>query len=462
MKYWITLLLLICTSGLAGVVEAAERPNIIFILADDLGYGDLSCFGQKNFSTPHLDQLATEGMRLTSHYSGSTVCAPSRACLHTGLHTGHVYQRINGKVQLRDDPQDTILARLLNDSGYHTALIGKSGLSCNSSDGGLPNRKGFEHFFGYTSHSAAHRYYPPWLWRNGAKVPHPENKGKEGTQYPGELFLAEALQYLDEHQEDPFYLQLSLQQPHADLSVPVEWKQPFLEKFDDKPFAGGHYRAERHPKATFVGMVTYLDHSVGKVIEKLKELGIAENTLVIFSSDNGPMSEGGWDKDHFNSGGPLRGGKRDLYEGGVRVPTIAWWPGKIDAATQSDHASAFWDFLPTACEVAGVDMPEGLDGISYLPTLLGEDEKQQEHEYLYWEFYERGGKQAIRAGKWKGVRLNVREERYGNLELYNLEADLSESNDLADEHPEVAEHLAELMEQAHEESEIIRFSEARR
>ena len=446
--------------SLQGVCRAdddGDRPNIIFILADDLGYGDLSCFGQTNFSTPRIDRLAEEGMRLTNHYAGSTVCAPSRACLLAGQHTGHVYQRFNGNVQFRPDPDDRTVARLLKDAGYATAMIGKSGLSCNSEDGSLPNRKGFDHFFGYVSHRAAHRYYPEQLWRNGAPVGYPDNHDKSGAQYSGDLFLADALQFIERHKNGPFFLHLSLQQPHADLAVPLKWKEPFLEKYEETPFEGGHYRAESHPKATYAGMVTYLDHTVGKIIDKLREANVSENTLVIFSSDNGAMSEGGWSRRYFNSSGPLRGGKRDLYEGGIRVPTIAWWPGKVAPGSESPHVSAFWDFLPTVCEIIGVQTPSNTDGISYLPTLLGKGE-QQTHPYLYWEFYEQGGKQAVRMGKWKGVRLDVSQNPDGALELYDLEADLGEAHNVALKHPDVARRLEELIRAAHTDSEIVSFA----
>jgi arylsulfatase A len=435
---------------------AAQPPNIIFILADDLGYGDLSCFGQKHFETPHLDRMAREGMRLTQHYSGSTVCAPSRACLMTGNHTGHVHQRFNGNVQFREDPHDLTVATLLQRAGYHTAMIGKSGLSCRSDDGALPNRKGFDHFFGYIGHGAAHRYYPKQLFKNGEAVRYAGNRGKEGKQYSGDLFLADALAYLDAHAGGPFFLHLSLQQPHADLQVPPEWRDRFVGKFDETPAKGGHYRNEMHPKATFAGMVTYLDDTVGQIRAKLDELGIADNTLVIFSSDNGPMSEGGWDKSYFQSGGPLRGGKRDFYEGGVRVPTIACWSGQIQADSESNHVSAFWDFLPTACEAAGIAAPDSIDGISYLPALLGKPD-QPKHEYLYWEFYERGGKQAVRWGDWKGIRLNVSNDRNGPIELYDLSTDLAEEHNIASKHPIVVAQIAKFMDEAHVESELISF-----
>ena len=447
---WLVFLGLRCAS-------ATERPNIVFILADDLGYGDLGCYGQKNFATPNIDRMAAEGLRFTQHYAGSTVCAPSRACLLAGQHTGHVYQRANGDIAFRPDPQDVCIARLLKDAGYQTALIGKSGLSCRTEDGAHPNEKGFDHFFGYVGHSDAHRYYPEWLWRNGEKVLYPGNKGMEGSQYSSDLFVKDALAWLDDHADGPFFLHLSLQQPHADLNVPAKWKEPFLDKFDEQPFAGDHYRAEPNPKATFAGMVTHLDDAVGRVLHKLRELGVAENTLVLFSSDNGAMSEGGWSRENFNSSGPLRGGKRDLYEGGVRVPLIAWWPESIPAGGVTDHISAFWDFVPTACEVAGADAPEDTDGISYLPTLLGRGE-QRPHDYLYWEFYEGGGRQAVRQGDWKAVRLDVQTQPERPLELYDLSSDVGETRDVAAENREIVARLRGLMREAHVDSDRFQIA----
>lgn len=442
--------------------ESRRKPNLIFILADDLGYGDLGCFGQTNFDTPHLDKMAEEGIIFTQHYSGSTVCAPSRACLLTGQHTGHVYQRFNGSVQFREDPKDLTIAHHLQEAGYATAMIGKSGLSCNADDGSLPNRKGFDYFFGYVSHTAAHRYYPESLWKNGELVEYPSNSGRQGDKYSGDLFLADTLEYLEEHADAPFFLHLSLQQPHADLAVPQEWKERFIGKFDEVPYEGGFYRAEEHPKATFVGMVQHLDHSVGEVLAKLGELGIDDDTLVIFSSDNGAMSEGGWSERNFNSSGPLRGGKRDLYEGGIRVPTIARWPGVIAAGGKSDHISAFWDFCPTACQLAGASPPANTDGISYVATLTGKPDQQQEHEFLYWEFYEQGGKQAVRWGDWKGIRLDVRKDQDGPIELYNLAEDLDESHNVASEHPDVVATIRECMNRAHGESEAVSFDSPER
>ncbi|MEM6797960.1 MAG: arylsulfatase [Planctomycetota bacterium] len=428
----------------------------MFVLADDLGYGDLSCYGQTRFQTPHIDRLAAEGLRFTQHYAGSTVCAPSRACLLTGQHTGHVHQRANGNISFRDDPRDRCIASVLQEAGYATAMIGKSGVASSSNDARLPNRKGFDHFFGYLSHGAAHRYYPRSLFRDGKRVAYPGNQGKRGKTYSGDLFLADALAWIEDHHREPFFLHLSLQQPHLDLSVPREWKTPFLGKFKEQPLKGGHFRAEANPKATFAGMVTYLDDTVGKVRAKLAELGVAERTLVIFSSDNGAVTAGGWSSDNMNSSGPLRGCKRDLYEGGVRVPTIAWWPGVIQPNRVTDHVSAFWDFAPTVCDVAGLPPMPGADGLSYLPTLRGEP-SQPKHEYLYWEFYEQGGKQAVRRGDWKGVRLGVLKNPAAKMELYDLAKDLGEQQDVADQHPEVVRQLMAIMREAHVPSDRYRM-----
>lgn len=435
---------------------AATHPNIVFILADDLGYGDLGCYGGEFIPTPNIDRMAAEGMRFAQHYAGSTVCAPSRACLLTGRHTGHVYQRANGPVEFRADPQDVCVARLLKDAGYATALVGKSGLSCNSENGQLPNAKGFDHFFGFTSHERAHRHYPPWLWRNGEQVRYPSNHSTEGKHYAGDLFLEDALAFIDAHADGPFFLHLALQQPHADLNVPKKWREPFIGKFDEVPFAGDHYRAEPNPKATYAGMVAHMDHSVGQVLQKLRELGIERETLVFFSSDNGAMSEGGWSRQYFNSSGDLRGGKRDLYEGGIRVPLIAWWPGSIAPRSTSEHTSAFWDFVPTVCQLAGRPSPADSDGISMLPALRSEG-NQPEHEYLYWELYEQGGKQAVRKGDWKAVRLNVMSDSNEKVELYNLRLDTREEKDVSENHPGIVAQLIGLMESAHRDNELFQI-----
>ncbi len=439
-----------------------SKPNIIFIMADDLGYNDLSIMGQKRFRTPGLDRMAEEGMIFTDHYSGSTVCAPSRAAFLTGQHTGHLWQRGNGQIEFRPDPDDITIATQLKEAGYHTAMIGKSGLACNSNNATLPNEKGFDHFFGFLAHGAAHRFYPTTLYRNGNAVDYPENSGRYGETYTGDEFLADTLEYLEQrgNESQPFFLHLAIQQPHADLAVPEKFRQPYMGQFEENPWTqpNAGYTCQSHPAATYAGMISYADHTVEKVLQKLRELGIDEDTLVIFSSDNGSYSEGGYHYSVHESNSPFRGGKRDFYDGGIRVPTIAWWPGKIRAGRRTNHISAFWDFPPTALELAGKSIPEYMDGISYLPTLLSRPEQQEQHKYLYWEFYEQNGKQAVRYGKWKGVRLNVKDNRYGPIELYDTQNDISESSNLADEYPDVVAQIAGFMEEAHEEPESDLFS----
>jgi arylsulfatase A len=437
-----------------------SKPNIIFILADDMGYNDVSFNGQKNFSTPALDRMANEGMILTNHYAGSTVCGPSRAALLTGNHTGRVYQRGNGTIEFREDPLDITIATRLKQAGYNTALIGKSGVAVNSDNADLPNKKGFDHFFGFLAHWQAHRYFPTVLHRNGEAVHYPQNEGRTGEVYSGDVILDDALRYLDEQSASgkPFFMHLAIQQPHADLSVPDEFLAPFIGKFEENPTEYQGYVRTPYPAATYAAMINYVDHTVRRVFQKLRELGIDENTLVIFSSDNGSHEVGGYHYSVHQSNAPFRGGKRDLYDGGIRVPTVAWWPGKIAAGTRSDHVSAFWDFAPTALELAGLEVPEGMDGISYLPTLLGQDDQQQTHEYLYWEFYERGGKQGVRYRQWKGIRLDVMKDRFGPIELYNIVDDPSESRNVADQHPEIVARIAEIMVEAHETPAFEGFS----
>ena len=442
-------LLVISVLGL--LPASAKQPNIIYILADDLGYGDLGCYGQEIIKTPNLDRMAAEGIRFTQHYSGSTVCAPSRSCLLEGKHTGHTYVRGNGSLQMRPDPLDPIVPRALKNAGYHTALIGKSGLGCNTDDASLVTEKGFDYFFGYTSHTAAHFYYPDYLWRNGQKVLYPNNTLHEGDNYSSTVVTAEALNYLEQQKDGPFFLHLALQIPHASLRAKEEWKAKYRPILNEKPLpereGHPHYSYEREPKTTFAAMISYMDHNMGLLLKKLEDLGIADNTLVMFASDNGAMREGGHKMESFNSSGPLRGGKRDLYEGGIRVPMIAWWPGKIQPGQITDHPSAFWDISPTVRELAGAATQEDTDGLSLVPTLLGKGE-QKKHDSFYWEFFEGGGKRAILQDSWKLVLFNTNKDNNPKAELYNIEKDLAEKNNLAAKHPEKVSALISQMNQA--------------
>ncbi len=457
MKLSVLLILLLAVTG-----QAAKKPNIIYILADDLGYGDLGCYGQQTIQTPRLDQMAAEGMRFTQHYAGSTVCGPSRSCMLTGKHTGHSYVRGNGDLQMRLDPHDEIFPRALQHAGYHTAMIGKSGLGCNTDDSTLPNAKGFDYFFGYTSHIEAHHYFPKYLWRNTEKVTYPNNTLHQGDSYSSELVINEALQYIEQQKDGPFFLHLAFQIPHASLRAKEEWKAKYRPILKETPLPAEHkktryhYAYEREPKTTYAAMVSYMDHNVGLLLDKLKDLGIADNTLVMFSSDNGAMQEGGHRRDSFNSNGALRGGKRDLYEGGVRTPTIAWWPGKIAPGRSSDHLSAFWDISPTLRELAGARPQADTDGLSMVPTLLGTP-GQKKHSYLYWEFHEQNGKRGIRKGKWKLILQNTGIVRKPRPELYNLDKDPSEQTNVAEQNPEIVSELLKTIDAAHTLSEHKNF-----
>ncbi len=425
----------------------ANRPNIIFILADDLGYGDPGCYGQERIKTPSLDRMAEEGMRFTQHYAGSTVCAPSRCVLMTGLHTGHCLVRGNARVPLR--PSDVTVAELLKKAGYATGIVGKWGLGEPGSTG-IPNKKGFDYWFGYLNQRHAHNYWPEYLWRNTEKVRlrnvvkpvnPPGGVATKRVEYSHDLFAKEALAFVERNKDRPFFLYLAYTIPHANNEARQKGMEvPSLEPYADKDWP--------EPQKGHAAMITRMDGDIGKLFVELKELGIDENTLVIFSSDNGPHKEGGADPRFFKSSGPLRGYKRALYEGGIRVPTLARWPGKIKPGSVSDHISGFWDFLPTCAELAGFKAPKDIDGISMVPTLLGKPQKQNKHEFLYWEFHEQGKKQAVRMGDWKGVRLNVARKPNGPIELYNLKTDIGEKNNVADQHPDIVAKIAQYMKTA--------------
>lgn len=426
---------------------APARPNILFIMTDDHATQAISCYGSNRNQTPNLDRMAKEGMIFTNHYAGSTVCAPSRCCLMTGLHTGHAYIRGNDRIPLR--PQDVTVAELMKQAGYATGLIGKWGLG-EPDTTGIPNRKGFDSWFGYLNQQHAHNYYPDYLWRNEEKVPlanEVEPVGAAGgvatkrVQYSHDLFASEALAFLDRNRRRPFFLYLALTIPHANN----ESKPDGMEVPSYGPYAN---RDWPNPQKGHAAMITRMDRDIGRLFDRLKALGLDEKTLVLFSSDNGPHKEGGADPAFFDSSGGLRGIKRDLYEGGIRVPLIARWPGRIAAGSGSDHVSAFWDLLPTCCELAGVPTPKETDGISFLPTLLGQPQRQRQHPYLYWEFHEQGKKRAVRMGHWKGVRLNVAKDPQGPIELYNLAEDPGERNNVASRYPEVVARIATILASA--------------
>ena len=421
-------------------LQQMDRPNIVFILVDDLGYGDLTSYGQEKIKSYHLDRMAAEGLRFTSAYAGSTVCAPSRSALMTGLHTGHTRIRGNAKVPLGTN--DLTVAELLQKSGYTTALIGKWGLG-NEGTTGEPNRKGFTEFFGYMDQTHAHNYYPDHLWRNGMKLPLEANAdGKKGIYAP-DMFARAAVNFVNQYRDVPFFLYFALTLPHAHNELGRKTGNG-MEIASDHPYGEFDWPQTEKNKAA---MITRIDVYVGMILDAIKKQGLDEQTIVIFSSDNGPHKEGGVDPAFFKSSGPLRGIKRDLYEGGIRVPAIVRWPGQIAPGTTSDFPWAFWDFLPTACELAKVPLPEGrkLDGQSIMPTLLGQTQKP--HEFLYWEFHEGGSQQAVRTGDWKAVR-----KFGGPLELYNLKTDLGETNNVASANADVVKRIEEYLAKARTES----------
>ena len=462
---------LLISPGVLLAQHISQKPNIIFILADDLGYGDTEPYGQIKIKTPFLSRFAEEGMLFTQFYAGTSVCAPSRSALMTGQHTGHTFIRGNKEIQPEGQYPiaDTVftIAEALKKAGYATGLFGKWGLGPVESSGD-PLSHGIDRFYGYNCQRQSHRYYPTHLWDNDKKVLLSENGNLEHTKtYAPDLIQEQALQFIDQHVQQPFLLFLTYTLPHAELLVPDDsiYRQ-YLGKFEENPYKGndygadatdGGYTSQLYPHATFAAMVTRLDKYVGEVMDRLKRLGIDDNTLVIFTSDNGPHTEGGADPSFFNSSGGLRGIKRDLYEGGIREPFIARWPGKIKAGTQNDYVGAFWDILPTFTGIAGAAAPSHTDGVSLLPTLLGE-KGQKEHDYLYWEFHEGGGRQAVRKGKWKAVRLNVFKDPNGPVELYDLDKDKTETKNLAAQYPGIAKQMAAIMQQAHVESAIFPFA----
>ncbi|MCD7937020.1 MAG: arylsulfatase [Tannerellaceae bacterium] len=437
--------------------SAGKQPNIIYIMADDLGIGDLGCYGQRFIKTPAIDQMAANGVRFAQHYSGSTVSAPSRCSLMTGKHTGHTYIRGNKGVKGEDGfPYDfalkageTTVAEIAQRHNYITACIGKWGLGSPGSEG-HPNKKGFDYFFGYLGQANAHRYYPPFLFENDQKV----ILNKE--VYSHDLIMEKALTFIEKNSEAPFFLYLTPTIPHADLIVPNNELGEYDGMFDEKPYPGPGYTPQPKPRATYAAMVSRLDRDVNRIMELLKEKGIYENTLVIFTSDNGTHKEGGHDPDALDSNGAFRGCKRDLYEGGIRTPFVVQWPARIQKGTVSYHISAFWDFLPTVCEIIGESIPVKMDGISYLPALTGEGEQKQ-HDYLYWEFHEEGGKQAILKDNWKLIRLQVNNPEKTYYELYNLNADPAEQLESSAQYPGKVRELKEIMDKAHTYSPIFPF-----
>jgi arylsulfatase A-like enzyme len=435
--------------------EDPAKPNIIYIMADDLGYGELGCYGQKDIKTPNIDRLAAEGMKFTQHYSGSPVCAPARSVLMTGLHTGHTPSRGNMEVDPYGQfplPDETVtVAELLKKAGYNTAMYGKWGLGVENSSGD-PNYQGFDDFYGYYCQVHAHNSFPEYLYHNGEKIMLdnevnylPEDHWTRGlggyatkkVDYSNDDFFEMAIDFIANNQEDPFFLYVPVTMPHDNGEAPEgeRYESPTLEPYDKE----NDWSFEKKSRAA---VITRMDDYIGLIMKELYKTNISKNTILIFTSDNGCDNP-----DFFNGSGELRGMKRDVYEGGIRVPMIVRWPGKIKAGSVSDHISAFWDFLPTACDIAGIDVEIETDGISYLPEMLGET--QSEHDYLYWEFQEQGKKQAARKDNWKAVRLNVFEDPNAPIELYDLDTDINEQHNVAEKYPDIVQQMDKIIKEAH-------------
>jgi arylsulfatase A-like enzyme len=432
----------LCTMG-ASAISAAGRtskPNIILILADDLGYGDIGCYGQKLIATPHIDKLATDGIRFTQAYCGSTVCAPSRCALMTGKHMGHARIRGNARVDLQ--AEGVTVAEVLKGAGYKTGLFGKWGLGT-AGNSGVPNRQGFDEFYGFLDQKHAHTQYPTQLWENEEEVFLNGNFGPGRKDYAHDLFTRRALTFIEQNKGNPFFLYLAYTIPHANNELNQQTGDGM-----EIPSEGA-YATRDWPKQDrkFAATVSHLDSDVGKVVDTIQKLGIAEDTLILFASDNGPHKEGGNNPEFFDSNGPLRGIKRDLYDGGIRTPYIARWTGNIKPGQTNDAVFAFWDFLPTCAELAGVKAPAGIDGISIVPAFRGQPLGRR--EYLYWEFHERGFSQAVRLNNWKGVR---RLSRKNPIELYDIVEDPGESNNVAAAHAEVVRQIAQIMTTARVDS----------
>lgn len=445
---------------------AERRPNIILFLADDLGYAEVGCYGQEHIRTPHIDRIAAQGIRLTQHYSGQAVCAPSRCVLLTGKHTGHSYIRDNSEVKpegQRPLPKDELtIAEVLSEHGYATAAIGKWGLGMVATSGD-PNAQGFDLFYGFNCQRHAHNHYPKYLRRNQETQSLEGNdRTLTGAQYSQDLFTQEALGFIREHRTQPFFLYMPFAIPHLSIQVPEASLAEYKGKIPEQDYVHRGYLRHPFPRAGYAAMVTHMDRDIGTILAEVDKLGLRGDTLVIFTSDNGPTYDrlGGSDSEFFESAGEFRGLKGSLYEGGIRVPWVARWQGKIPAGRSSDHVSAFWDLFPTLCELTGIATPPGLDGVSFAATLTGRGE-QPAHEYLYWEFPAYGGQQAVRWGDWKAIRQNLMPRGAQaptlEIELYDLRNDPGETTDVAAGNPKVVTRIRDILGRAREPSELFPF-----
>lgn len=459
----------------------AQRPNIIYIYADDMGYGELGCYGQQKIKTPNLDRMAKEGMRFTDHYTSTPVCAPARCMLMTGKHGGHTY--IHGNYEMGGFPDSLeggqmplpegtfTIAKLMKQAGYATAAIGKWGMGMPNTTG-FPLKQGFDYFYGYLDQKQAHNYYPTHLWENGqwdtlnnpvinvhrrldsAKATDQDFDYFKGKEYAPAKMTEKALSFIDRNAAKPFFLYLPYTIPHVSLQAPDEWVKQYIGRFDEQPYYGQQgYASAKYPLSTYAAMITYLDAQVGIIMEKIKKLGLDDNTIIMFSSDNGATFNGGVDRYFFHSNGGLRGQKMDLFEGGIREPFIARWPGKIPAGKTSGLVCAQFDMLATFAELTGQQVAN-TDGISFLQELKGNHAGQEQHHYLYFEYPENGGQLAIRMGDWKGVKVDVRHHPEKQWMLFNLSTDRNETTDMAAQHPEVIRQFETIVKKEHQQAPI--------
>jgi arylsulfatase A-like enzyme len=485
----ILLILLSLITGFISCKSPANKtdatPNIIYIYADDLGYGELGSYGQTKIKTPHLDRMAAEGIRFTQHYTSTPVCAPARAMLLTGLHGGHSFIRGNHELGGFADTAErgqyplpkaaVTIADILKTKGYSTAIIGKWGLGMANTEGN-PQLHGFDYSYGYLDQKQAHNYYPSHLWENGKwdtldqpyfyvhRKLSPDSATDAafasfiGKDYAPDKMTEKAEKFIREKKSRPFFLYLPYTIPHASLQVPEKWVNTYKGQFEEQPYYGQQgYTPSKYPLSTYAGMISYLDEQVGKIMDLIKELGLEENTLICFSSDNGATFNGGVDARFFNSAAGMRGLKMDLYEGGIRMPFIARWPGKIEAGTVSDHVSVQYDLMATLAELTGTKAPPN-DGISFLPTLLGKEKEQQPHEFLYFEYPENGGQRAIRYGNWKAVKTGLKKNPSAPWQLFDLSKDPAETTDLANQHAEMLQRFDAIVTRERQDSPLTSWN----
>lgn len=468
--------------------KESRKPNIILIMADDLGYNELGCYGQEIIKTPNIDRLANEGILFTQFYAGSPVCAPSRCVLLTGMHTGHAYVRDNYELGGYTDETEggqlpliegtTTIGTLLKQQGYVTGAIGKWGLGGPGSDG-VPNKQGFDYFYGYLCQKQAHNFYPSHLWenenwdtlKNDFFMAHQKFGGDlkdstafdqyRGMDYSQDKMIRKAIDFISKNKDTSFFLYVPFTVPHLALQIPEDDLsfQEYKKQIPDSAYLGNKgYLPNEYPRATYAAMITRMDREVGRIKNLLFKLGLDQNTIIFFTSDNGPTygGIGGSDTEFFKSAGNLRGLKGSVYEGGIRVPLVAWWKGEINPNSTSDHISYFADFLPTITDIAGIDNYPETDGISLLPELTSK-ENQQEHPYLYWEFPSYGGQLAVRMGEWKAVRQGLKKNQDNPIQLYNLKNDIAEEIDVSKDHPEIVKAMKVIMDSARTQSEYFPF-----